>query len=279
MNARWIDAHSHLADKRLDDDREALLERSREAGVGTWIQGGYGPKDWDKQLVLAEELGDCFVTAFGVHPWFALETHDVQLDAALRRLEEMLPSTGLLGEVGLDRFRLKKIPEPKRADADRRQRHAFTAQLALAYGKRYPLVLHVVHAHDEVLAKLKSLGPPPGGGMVHSFSGNAAEAKRYLDLGLHLSFGTGALRAGREPLLKVAASLPKDRRLLETDSPDQPATALAADGTDTLNEPAELLSVARALAPLLGVSPEQVLDDAAEATRAFLDQRPKVKRT
>jgi len=270
----WIDAHSHLADKRLDDDRCEMLERSRAAGVTRWIQGGYGPDDWARQIVLEESLGDAFVTSFGVHPWFALETHDVQLDAALRRLEEMLPSTGLLGELGLDRFRLKKIPEFKRADADKRQRHAFTAQLALAYGKRYPLVLHVVHAHDEVLAKLKSLGPPPAGGMVHSFSGNATEAKRYLDLGLYLSFGTGALRAGREPLLQVAASIPKERRLLETDSPDQPAAALAADGTPTVNEPAELLSVARALAPLLRVSPEQILDDAAEATRAFLDRRP-----
>lgn len=273
MTARWIDAHCHLADRRLDDSRDEVLARAREAGVGTWIQGGVGPDDWVRQKALAEALGEALVPAFGVHPWFALETHDLQLEAALRRLEEWLPSVGLLGETGLDRFRLRKLPEAKRADADRRQRHAFQAQLALAYGKKYPLVLHVVRAHEDVLAKLESLGAPPAGGLVHSFSGSAEDARRYLDLGLHLSFGTGALKAGREPLLDLAATVPPDRRLLETDAPDQSATELAADGSSTLNEPANLLSVARALAPRIGVPAERVLDDAAEAARALLRRR------
>lgn len=273
MTPRWIDAHCHLADDRLDDVRDELLTRSREAGVGTWIQGGYGPDDWAKQKVLAKKLGPAFVPAFGVHPWFALGANDVQLESALRRLEEWLPEVGLLGETGLDRFRLRKLPEKRRAEADARQRHAFQAQLALAYGKKYPLVLHVVRAHDDVLAKLESLGPPPAGGFVHSFSGSADDARRYVALGLHLSFGTGALKAGREPLLAIAAKLPADRRLLETDAPDQAATPLAADGQPTLNEPSNLLSVARALAPLLGVTPERVLDDAAEAAQALLARR------
>ena len=273
MKARWIDAHCHLADRRLDDEREAMLARSREAGVDAWIQGGYDPDDWTRQAALAKKLGDGFVCAFGVHPWFALEAPDVRLDAALRRLEELLPTVGLLGETGLDRFRLRKLPEARWADADRRQRRVFQAQLALAYGKRYPLVLHVVRAHEDVLAKLESLGPPPAGGMVHSFSGSAEDARRYLALGFHLSFGTGALRAGREPLLRLAATVPADRRLLETDAPDQPAEPLAADGTATLNEPAKLVSVARALAPLVGASPECILDDAAEAARALLAKR------
>jgi TatD DNase family protein len=273
MTARWIDAHCHLADRRLDADRDALLERSRAAGVGTWIQGGYDPEDWARQAALAQSVGDGFVCAFGLHPWFALEAPDVRLDAALRRLEEMLPAVGLLGETGLDRFRLRKLPEARRAEADRRQRRAFQAQLALAYGKRYPLVLHVVRAHADVLAKLESLGPPPAGGMVHSFSGSADDARRYLALGLHLSFGTGALRAGREPLLAIAATVPPERRLLETDAPDQAAEPLAPDGSATLNEPAKLLSVARALAPLVGASAERVLDDAADAARALLAKR------
>lgn len=273
MSARWIDAHCHLADHRFDDTRDQVLERAREAGVGTWIQGGYGPDDWAKQAALAAKLGGAFVPAFGVHPWFAIEAHDMQLEAALRRLEELLPTVGLLGETGLDRFRLRKLAPARREEADRRQRHAFQAQLALAYGKKYPLVLHVVRAHEDVLAKLESLGPPPAGGLVHSFSGNAEEAGRYLALGLHLSFGTGALRAGREGLLAIAAKVPCDRRLLETDSPDQPAESLAADGSATLNEPANLLSVAHALAPLAGVPTERVLDDAAEAARALLEWR------
>ncbi len=252
MPGPWTDAHCHLADPRLAADVADVVARSRAAGVTTWLQGGVGPDDWQRQLALRERLGADLRTSFGLHPWWVATASDADLDRALADLEEALPAADALGEIGLDahpRWR-------KRAGAFARQERAMSAQLALAQRVPRPLVLHVVRAHEPVLAALERCAPLPRGGLVHAFTGTVRDARRYVDLGLLLSLG-GAL-VSRPERVRELAEIPIDHVVVETDAPDQAPRAWQV----AANEPAFLPRIAGALAPAWGISGADLLDRA-----------------
>jgi TatD DNase family protein len=120
-----------------------------------------------------------------------------------------------------------------------------------------PLVLHIVRAHGQAISILQPFRAFLRGGIVHSFSGNRENAKRYLDLGLSLSISGGIARRGFESLKKAVAYIPNDRLLVETDSPDQ---SIAGVDARELNEPTALLEIARVLAGFRGAqSAEEIL--------------------
>lgn len=253
MPGPWTDAHCHLADPRLVTHLDAVIERSRAAGVVSWIQGGVGPDDWRRQKELRARLGRAVRLAFGVHPWWASSESDEDVDRALDALESEVDRADAIGELGLDR-----LPRWRKRDgALERQRRALSAQLVLARRTPRPLVLHVVRAHDAVLGELERHGPFPRGGIVHAFTGAARDARRYTELGFHLSLG-GALAAHPERAREKLTGIDLAHVVVETDAPDQAPRAWQVDH----NEPAFLLRIADALAPIWGISPEELLDRA-----------------
>ncbi|MEM9493343.1 MAG: TatD family hydrolase, partial [Myxococcota bacterium] len=224
-----------------------------------WIQGGVGPDDWLRQLDLRARLGDAVRLAFGVHPWWAAAASDDELDRALDQLAGELGRADALGELGLDRHPRWR----KRDGALARQTRALTAQLELARRVPRPLVLHVVRAHDPVLAELERHAPFPRGGLVHAFTGRLHHARRYIELGFHLSLG-GAL-AARPERARELAEIPADRVVIETDAPDQAPRAWQVE----YNEPAYLLRIAAVLAPVWGLSAADLLDRSHAAVEAL----------
>jgi len=99
-----FDAHCHLADARFQDTIDDVLERSRQAGIVGWVQGGVCPDDWARQLELRKTHGMGVVTAFGLHPWWVAGAADEQVYQALISLESQVASAQAIGELGLDFF-------------------------------------------------------------------------------------------------------------------------------------------------------------------------------
>ncbi len=255
---RWIDAHCHLADLRVAAHLDRQIAQAREAGIGRWIQGGIDPEDWDRQEALVSRFGDAIVPAFGLHPWWVASHSTEEIDQGLAALETRLPRASALGELGLD-----ALPRHASPESMGRQRRAFELQLELSQRQPKPLILHIVRAHGEALEILSRYQPFPEGGLVHSFGASREVAEAYLDLGFHLSLGGSVTREGFQNLKKAVGSLPLDRLVIETDSPDQTPhlPGVAATG---LNELRHLLGIAEAVARLRGIERDDLLEQSSK---------------
>jgi len=263
--SRWIDAHCHLADSRLDQYRAALVEQCRTIGITRLIQGGVDPDDWDRQLNVRADFGDLIVPVFGAYPIWAGTAEDAVFSAAMLKLEQLLPHARALGEVGLD-FR-----GPHDSGIRERQSRAFEKQLAIAAGAGFPIILHVVHAHPEALRILRKAKFKEGG-ILHGYTGHLEQAKEYIDLGLAVSAGCGILRGTGHALRSAMTAIPSDFLVIESDAPDQPPPLhlRKAGAMGDLHGPASILVVASEIAELRSSTPEEVLDrSSANLRRIF----------
>lgn len=216
-----IDCHCHLADHRLFPTYDAVTRASRARGVRYFVMGGVSPDEWQRQRQIAAKNPDV-LTCFGLHPVWVAERGDFEVDEALAQLQREVGSAVAIGETGLD-FR----DAYKQAVQKERQERVFRAHLDVAFSTRKPLVLHVVHAHEAALSivgayksRLSAATVPPG--MVHGFTGSREIAGRWLDLGFLISLGTRILFKQNQKLRDLAAWLPVERILVESDAPDQP---------------------------------------------------------
>lgn len=212
----WIDSHCHLADPRLDSEREAWITEAEKLGIGFFMQGGVGPEDWLRQVDLAKRHPKKIGLCFGLHPYWVIEHSQDECETALDQLARWLPQGMAVGEMGLD-FRPHLMKE-----TDEKQIGVFECQIELAEMVHKPMVLHIVQAHDTVWRIFNYWGVPARGGLVHSFNGTWGQAEEYLKRGLYLSIGGPVARAKNQKLKEVVRRMPLEYLLLETDSPDQP---------------------------------------------------------
>lgn len=247
----WADAHSHLADPRIQDPDALILEAQRR-GIGTFLQGGVGPEDWARQRELAARHPGV-LPVFGLHPYWISDHPEEECEAALDRLARELPGAAALGETGLD-FRPKIMK-----DSRERQLAFFQAQLELARFAGKPVVLHLVRAFEESLQFLDLYGEGVRG-LVHAFTGSAVQARAYVDRGFLVSIGGPVCRPDLIRLHQAVRSVPIESILLETDSPDQPPPGIEPGA----NRPATVLQVAAEIARLKGMDRDQVLDKTRE---------------
>lgn len=238
----WIDGHCHLADVRFSGRIDEVIARASRAGVTQFVQGGFDPPEWDRQLGF--QRPECHLT-FGLHPWFVISAELPDLHAALSLLPSYLPSAVALGELGLDYG-----PRSKLSDRDR-QLHFFRAQLELARDLEKPLVIHCVRAHKEVLAELRRVAAT-WRGIVHAFQSSLEVARQYRALGLYISLGNALLKPGHNKLKRAVEDLPLDWVTIESDAPD-------GGRPPHLNYPHHLIDVATAVADIQGVSSQDVL--------------------
>lgn len=236
-----FDTHCHLDVEAFDPDRAQVLARCREAGVRRLLLPGVMAPGWDGLLRLCRENPGLY-PALGLHPLY-LERHR---EGDIARLERALAEQCVLavGEIGLDFYH-------KEADREA-QRRLFEAQLAIARDAGLPVVLHVRKAHEQVLASLGRIGVR--GGTAHAFNGSLEQARRYIELGFKLGFG-GMLTYERSRKLRaLAASLPLEALVLETDAPDMSPAAHHGER----NSPHYLPEVLAALAGVRDESPEAI---------------------
>lgn len=248
----WIDTHCHLDAAEFAGEVPSVVARARAAGVHRLVLPAVGVEDWDAVRELAHAHDAAY--ALGVHPMYVQrQPGDVvdRLDEALRRHRDD-PRLVAVGEIGLDHF----VEGLDRA----LQQRLYHEQLRLAARHGLPVLLHVRRAVDAVLHGLRRIAVP--GGIAHAYNGSEPQAAALRTLGVALGFG-GAMTFDRALRLRaLAASLPLDSLVLETDAPDIPPqwrycpAEARARGQTHRNEPAELPRIAATLAGLRGMAPE-----------------------
>lgn len=250
-----IDSHCHLDGKAFDDDREAVLDAARAAGVEAFlaIGTGDGPPDLEVAVRLANAHADIWATV-GVHPHYAANADDATI-AELRALcahEKVIA----VGEIGLD-YHYEFSPREK-------QRQIFVQQMALAQDLRLPISIHTREAWDDTLELLAVHWAPAGlPGIMHCFTGTTEQAKACLDMGFTISMAGVVTFKRNEDLRLTAKTIPSDRLLVETDSPyltPEPHRKIRR------NEPRFVVETARQLAEIRG---EDFADLARSTTANF----------
>lgn len=257
----WIDSHTHVTAPEFESDRDAVLERARALGVEAFVAigAGWGIDANEAAVALAAREPDVWAAA-GVHP------HDAKLldDAGRARIREWLarPRVVAVGECGLDYHYMHSPREV--------QRSVFAEHVAWARGRDLPVVIHVrgddESAWEELLDIWLAEGRGDVEGVLHCYTGTLEFAHRALDARLDVSFSGIVTFKSAGDLREVAAALPLDRILVETDCP----LLAPAPHRGKRNEPALVAAVGSAIAAARGVRVEEVARaTAANARRLF----------
>ncbi len=261
-----IDSHAHLDSPRYAEDREAMLRRAAEAGVGAVLAIGLGenPSEMHQALDICRQFNGrpgmprLFASA-GIYPHNAGDADQAALDKLDRLLAE--PEVIACGEIGLDYYH-EGAPHEL-------QREKLIAQLKIAAARTRPILIHCrpkdgLHdTWDDLFDVLEEHWRHTGlGGVMHCFSGGWEQARHSLDLGFLISFAGNVTYPRAQPLRDVAAKLSLDAVLVETDAP----WLAPMPDRGTRNEPAFVARTAAVLAETLGVPLEEL---AAATTKNF----------
>ncbi|MBI1735224.1 MAG: TatD family hydrolase [Candidatus Rokubacteria bacterium] len=250
-----FDTHTHLHFPEFADDLDAVLGRARAAGVRGIVTIGTNVETSRAALALAEREPDVWASV-GIHPHDAAEADETAL-AEIERLAAA-PRVVAVGEIGLDFFR-DLAPRDVQA-------RCFATLLDLARRVRKPALVHCRDAHEETLAMLAAGRVGDVGGIMHCFSGDAAIARRCLDLGLHVSIAGPVTYPNARALPEVVRVVPADRLVVETDCPYLPPQPYRGKR----NEPAYVAITAARVAALRGAPLDELGPVmAANARRLF----------
>ncbi len=208
MTLAIFDTHTHLNDADLFDNAEELIQRAEDAGVVRLLVPGYDQESSRRAMELASRFPGVYA-AVGIHP------HDAKTatEKDFSDLENWANDQKVvaIGEIGLD-YHYDNSPRDVQAEV-------FKRQMEIAKQKGLPIVIHDREAHADVLALIKEVSPLIAGGIMHSYSGSVEMAMECMKLGFYLSFsGPLTFKNAKKPR-EVAAALPLDRILVETDAP------------------------------------------------------------
>lgn len=260
--APWIDTHAHLDAAEFEPDRAAMRVRARAAGVALCVLPAVAPANFQAVRALAHQERDAY--ALGIHPLCTGGLPDQALAALDAALERHAADSRLVavGEIGLD-YHVPGLD-------DERQRYFYREQIARARRHQLPALLHVRRSADLLLAQLRRT-PLAAGGIAHAFNGSLQQARAFVDLGFKLGFGGSLTFETALQIRRLAAELPLEALVLETDAPDIPPHWLyrtraerEAGAPQGRNEPAHLPAIAAHLAGLRGLT----LEALAAATTA-----------
>jgi TatD DNase family protein len=235
-----VDHHCHLDAPDFADDLDGVIARARAAGVGILVSISMHVRKLSQTLKIAEAHANVF-SSIGTHPHYA----HTELDIPVAEIVQLSahPKIVAIGEAGLDYY---YDNSPREAQAEGLRKH-----IAVAQETGLPLVIHARDADDDIAAMLEEeMARKRFAAVLHCFTGGPQLARRALDLGVYISFSGILTFKKSEALREVAASVPLDRLLVETDAP------FLAPGKyrGKRNEPAYVLETARELARVKGIS-------------------------
>jgi TatD DNase family protein len=248
----FIDSHAHIDGSEFDADRDEVIQRAREAGVNIILNVGTGDPHsgaLERAVALAEKHQDIYA-AIGTHPHDARLFND-RADARIRNLIQHSSRVIAWGEIGLD-YHYDNSPRDV-------QREVFKRQLRAARECSLPVVIHTREADDDTIAILRAeYQSTARGGIMHCFGGSLRLAESAMRLGFLISFSGNITFKKAQEIREVAARIPLDLLLIETDCPYLSPEPFRG----RRNEPARVVEVARFLAQLHGVG----ISELAEAT-------------
>ncbi|MBQ1950665.1 MAG: TatD family hydrolase [Clostridia bacterium] len=205
-DGKIFDTHAHYDDDAFDADRDVLLTALPSKGVGAAINAAIDPASARRCLAMSRRHG-YLRTAVGIHPECAARASDDWL-ADIYRLS-LESGVCAIGEIGLDYHYEDACPRSI-------QKEWFRRQLALAVERDLPVIVHDRDAHEDTLRLLQEYHPQ---GVVHCFSGSVEMMQQVVSLGMYIGLGGVTTFANAKRPAAVAAAVPLDRLLLETDAP------------------------------------------------------------
>jgi TatD DNase family protein len=252
-----VDTHCHLDAAEFDADRDAVFNAAKLGAGGTAVGIIVVPAieraNFGTVASICREYPGC-VPAYGIHPMYVDRARPEDLDALGETLAHE-PAVAI-GEIGLDHH-----VEPR---DDARQAFYFVEQLKIARAFDLPVLLHVRKAIDPILKHLRE--NRVWGGIAHAFNGSRQQADEFIKLGFKLGFGGAMTFEGSKRIRELAATLPLDSIVLETDAPDIPP-AWKSGGRNT---PADLLPIAETLAKLRQLPLAEIAAATTKNARAVL---------
>jgi len=247
-----IDSHCHLEYEGLVEDRSAVLDRARAAGIRGFLNISTRQREWAAVIATAEREPDVWASV-GIHPHEA-DAH-ADLGGAVLREATRHPKVVAIGETGLDYYYDKSDREVQQA--------LFRTHIAIARETQLPLIIHTRDAEEDtirIIGEEMEQGAFPA--LIHCFTASAAFGQRMLEQGLSISLSGIVTFKNARDLQEVAATIPEDRLLVETDSP----FLAPVPHRGRTCEPAYTADTAKFVAQLRGISMERL---AQATTRNF----------
>lgn len=236
----FIDSHCHL-------DHLASISKIVNGAISNGIERFVVPstsvESWEGALALRSNK---IAVGLGTHPWFVKNAKQEETD--LRRA--ITRNIDAIGEIGLDFYPSTNKPRPSRE----LQLDSFNRQLAIASNSEFPVIIHSVKSHSDVLTLLKKHNISKG--VIHAFTGSTEQAMAFVEQGMSLGVGPGILRSGKTQ--KALSLMPIEQLVLETDAPYMNAE-LANE-----NPLLALLLVAKKLAELKNLSVNSIREKTAQ---------------
>jgi TatD DNase family protein len=236
-----VDSHCHLDFPDFASERDAVIARARDAGIGTMLTIGTRLDQFEGVRAIAEAYGDVWCSV-GAHPHEA--TDHVATTAAELAVLAAHPRVVGIGETGLD-FHYDHSPRDV-------QESVFRAHIAAARASGLPLIVHAREADAEIAAILREERAPAG--VLHCFSSGRALAEAALDLGFYISVSGIVTFRNADDLRAIVRDVPLDRLLVETDAP----YLAPVPHRGRRNEPAFVAATAAAVAALKGIEPDEL---------------------
>ncbi|MEZ5965792.1 MAG: TatD family hydrolase [Planctomycetota bacterium] len=260
MRPPLFDIAANLTAPAFHADLEPVLARARAAGVVSLVAAGTTVDDSERAVALAQAHRGYVWCTTGVHPHYVASCDE----QSIPRLRALAGADGVVavGECGLDFFR-DLSPRPT-------QERWFAAQMQLGCELGLPLYMHERDAHARFLAMVREFRPQMLRGVVHCFTGDAAALRAYLDLDLHVGI-TGWIcdeRRGRG-LQELVRVVPRERLMVETDSPYLIPRTIVPKPKSGRNEPAHLPWVVEMVARCRGETTEEVAASTTQVAREF----------
>ncbi|HZK10446.1 MAG TPA: TatD family hydrolase [Clostridia bacterium] len=251
---KLFDSHAHIDDRRLDN--KYLAKKLKDAGIGGVIIPGVDRKGWKRILEMAKEE-DMYYPTLGLHPQEASNTSPQVLEE-LERLVRDNPQVVAIGEIGLDLH--------WRKDNLDKQRYIFKEQMLLAKKFDLPIIVHDRKANSQVFDLIEEVDPYKSGVIMHCYSGHVPLAKAYVERGAYISLAGPVTFSNARVPKEVAAAVPLDKLLIETDSP----YLTPHPHRGKRNDPSYVIYVAQEIARIKGISVEEVAKATFDnAKRAF----------
>ena len=245
-----FDTHAHYDDDWFDEDRDALLSSLPEKGVGLIVNPGITVETSRQAITMAEKYPHMYA-AVGIHPEAALglpEDYVEQLAAFYTH-----PKAVAIGEIGLDYHYEDACPRDI-------QQQVFRRQVALAKELDAPVIVHDREAHEDTLAILREYRPA---GVLHCFSGSVEMMREVVALGMYVGLGGAVTFKNARKPVEVAAAVPLDRLVLETDAPYMAPVPLRGHRCDS----SLIAHTAARIAEVRGITVETLLDATVENAR------------
>lgn len=203
-----FDTHCHLMDEQFAQDLDEVVTRAKEAGVTRMVVPAIDVATAHRVLAIAEAYTGVYA-AVGIHPEYAKDVPDSDFEEIERLAAH--EKVVAIGEIGLDYY-WDSAPRPE-------QQRVMERQIEIARRTKLPIIVHNRESTEDVIALLRRCRVEETGGVMHCFNGTMDDALACLEMGMYISFGGPVTFKKADDVRDVAAQIPTDRLLVETDSP------------------------------------------------------------